>query len=193
MGNVIYSNMITIDGFMEGLNHSLDWPIIDEELHRFVNQQVKAWDAFLYGRRTYELMAEYWPTGDTNPSSQPYEVEFARIWKAKPKIVFSKSLAKVEEDVRLERSVIPEEILKLKERSDNDLGLGGANLASTFMQLGLIDEYQLYIHPVVLGEGSPAFKELRKPVNLRLVETHKFGSGVIYLRYQSGNEAPYET
>jgi dihydrofolate reductase len=183
MGKVIYSNMMTIDGFMEGPDRNLDWAIIDEELHRFVNREVQAYDAFLYGRRTYEVMVEYWPTADTNPASHPVEVEFAQIWKSRPKIVFSKTLPYLDGDVRLERDVIPAEILKLKERTN--LGLGGADLASTFQQLGLIDEYQLYIHPVMLGEGRPAFKASREKVNLRLVETHTFGSGVVFLRYLS--------
>jgi dihydrofolate reductase len=185
MGKLIYSNMMTLDGFMEGPGNSLDWPIIDEELHRFVNEEVRAWDAFLYGRRTYELMAEYWPTGDTNPASLPYEVEFAQIWKAKPKIVFSKSLTSIKGDASLEREVIPEEILKFKERAENGLGLGGANLASTFMRLGLIDEYQVYIHPILLGEGMPMFPALGRKVDLRLEETHTFGSGVLFLRYSA--------
>jgi dihydrofolate reductase len=185
MGKVIYSNMMTVDGFMEGPDHSLDWPIIDEELHCFVNQEIKPWDAFLYGRRSYELMADYWPTADTNPASAPVEVEFAQIWKAKTKIVFSKSLQGIKGDARLVKDVVPGEIRELKERSNNGLGLGGANLAATFMQLDLIDEYQIYIHPLLLGDGKPMFPATGKRINLRLAETRTFGSGVIFLRYMS--------
>jgi dihydrofolate reductase len=183
MGKVIYSTMLTLDGFIEGPERNLDWAIIDEELHRFVNREVQSYDAFLYGRRMYEVMADHWPTADTNPASLPVEVEFARIWQSKPKIVFSRATATVNGEAQVKRDVIPAEIAKLKERSPYGLGLGGANLASTFQQLGLIDEYQLYIHPVVLGAGTQAFQTVREKVKLNLLETHTFGSGVVFLRY----------
>lgn len=185
MGKVIFSIMMTIDGFMEGPDQNLDWAIIDEELHSFVNKEVQAFDAFLLGRRTYQIMQEFWPTADADPSAPPYVVEFAQIWKTIPKIVFSRTISSVSGNARLLRDVIPGEITKLKEKSNHALGLGGANLASTFMQHGLIDEYQLYIHPVVLGKGTPVFPVSREKVDLSLVETRIFGSGVVFLRYQS--------
>lgn len=129
-------------------------------------------------------MVDYWPTADTKPSALGYEVEFARIWKDKPKIVFSKTLDKVEWNSRLLRGNLAEEITKLKEQPGEDLALGGANLASTVMQLGLIDEYRPIVHPVVLGGGAPFFPPLHSPIKLRLVETRAFESGVVYLRYQ---------
>ena len=103
MSNVIYSMMVSLDGFIEGPNREIDWVIIDEELHRFANDQAREVDIFLYGRRLYEVMVDYWPTADTNRSSPEYEVEFARIWKDKPKIVFSSTLDKVEWNSRLVR------------------------------------------------------------------------------------------
>lgn len=187
MRKVIYSMMVSLDGFIEGPNRELDWAIIDEELHRFVNDQQHAIDTHLYGRRMYEVMA-YWETADENPSSPEYELEFGRIWKKMPKIVFSKTLEQVQGNTRVVREDIAEEITKLKAQSGKDLELGGANIASTFMQLGLIDEYRLYIHPVVLGSGTPMFPTLDNMINLWLVETRTFGSGVVYLRYQRADE-----
>ena len=183
MRKVIYSMFVSLDGFIEGPHRNLDWHIVDEELHKYVNDQQSEIDTYLYGRRMYEVMA-YWETADKNPSSPEYEIEFAHIWKSMPKIVFSKTLEQVEGNARLVRSNIAEEITKLKEQPGKDMDLGGPNIASTFMQLGLIDEYRLFIHPVVLGSGTPMFQALDNTINLRLVETRPFGSGVVYLRYQ---------
>lgn len=183
MRKVIYSMFVSLDGFIEGPNRDLDWHIVDEELHKYVNDQERGIDTHLYGRRMYEVMS-YWQTADTNPSSPEYEVEYAHIWKSIPKIVFSKTLERVEGNARLVRENIAEVIAKLKEQPGKDLGLGGANIAATFLRLGLIDEYRLYVHPVVLGGGAPMFPALDDRINLRLVETRAFGSGVVLLRYQ---------
>ena len=188
MRKVIYSMMVSLDGFIEGPNRNIDWVIIDEELHKYINDQQAEADAFLYGRRMYEIMAGYWPTADGDPSIPGYMLEFAYIWKNKPKIVFSKTLEKVEWKSRLVRENIAGEILKLKAQPGKDLALGGANIAATFMKLGLIDEYQLFVQPIVLGSGTPFFPALDDKINLRLVETHRFGTGVILLRYQCADE-----
>jgi len=182
MRKLIYSMFVSLDGFIEGPNGDLSWHVVNEELHRYVNEQERAFGAFLYGRRMYEVMS-YWQTADTNPSSPEHELEYARIWKSIPKIVFSKTLAHVEGNARLVRENMVEEIATLKEQPGKALSLGGANIASTCMQLGLIDEYQLYVHPVVVGGGTRMFPALDNKVNLRLVETRKFGSGVVLLRY----------
>ena len=183
MRKVIYSTMVSLDGFIEGPNRELDWAIIDEQLHKFVNDQQSEIGTYLYGRRMYEVML-YWETADKNPSSLEYELEFARIWKRMPKIVFSKTLEHVQGNTRLVRENIVEEIMKLKQQPGKAMNLGGSNLASTFMQLGLIDEYRLFIHPVLLGRGTPMVRPLDDKINLRFVETRTFDSGVVYLRYQ---------
>jgi len=175
--------LVSLDGFIEGPNRELDWHIIDEELHRFVNDQQSAIDTYLYGRRMYEVMA-YWETADTNLSAPEYELEFARIWKKMPKIVFSKTLEQVQGNARLVREDIAAEIATLKAQPGKDMVLGGPTIASTIMRLGLIDEYRLYVQPVVLGSGTPMFPALSDMINLRLVETRAFGSGVVYLCYQ---------
>lgn len=183
MRKVIYSMLVSLDGFIEGPNRELDWHIIDEEFHRFVNDQQSEFDICLYGRRMYEVMA-YWETADTNLSAPAYELEFARIWKKIPKIVFSRTLEHVQANARLVRDNIAAEIATLKAQPGKNMDLGGPNIASTFMQLGLIDEYRLFIQPVVLGSGTPFFPASDKAIPLRLVETRTFGSGVVYLRYQ---------
>jgi dihydrofolate reductase len=184
MRKVIYSMNVSLDGFVEGPNHELDWPIIDEEYHTFVNDQQSEIDTYLYGRRLYELMVDYWPTADADPSAPAYVVEFARSWREMPKIVFSKTLEKVEWNSRLVRENIPEEITKLKAQSGKDMAVGGPTLASTFITHGLIDEFRPFFHPVVLGSGTPFLPALDNRINVRLVETRTFGSGVVYLRYQ---------
>ncbi len=189
MRKVIYSMLVSLDGFIKGPNRELDWHLIDEELHRFVNDQQSAFDTYLYGRQMYEVMA-YWETADRNPSSPEYVLEFARIWKKMPKIVFSKTLEQVQGNARLVRDNIAAEIATLRAQPGKDMVLGGADIASTFMRLGLIDEYRLYVQPVVLGSGTPMFPALDNPINLRLVETHTFGSGVIYLCYQPDRKEP---
>lgn len=184
MRKVIYSMMVSLDGFIENPNREINWILIDEELHIFANNQQAEIGTYLYGRRMYELMAEFWPTADMNPSAPEYIVEFAHIWKKMPKIVFSKTLEKVEWNSRLVRGDIAGEIRKLKQQPGKDMAIGGSTIASSCVQLGLIDEYQLFIQPVVLGSGTPFFPLLDNKINLRLVETRTFGSGVVYHRYQ---------
>ena len=188
MRKLIYSMMVSLDGFVEGPSRELDWHLIDAELHQFVNEQQGEIDTYLYGRRLYELMAEYWPTADADPSAPEYEAEFARSWKAMPKIVFSKTLDEVGWNSRLVRAITPEETTKMKRSPGRDVSVGGATIAATFMRLGLIDEYQLFVHPVVLGAGTPFFPALEKPITLRLAEKRLFHSGVVYLRYQRADE-----
>ncbi len=184
MRKVIYSMNVSLDGFVEGPNRELDWSTPDEELHRFWNDRTRESGAFLYGRRMYELMADFWPTADSSPSAPDYIAEFARIWRDTPKIVFSTSLEKVDWNSRLVRDNIAEEVTTLKAQPGKDMDVGGPTLASTLMRLGLIDGYGPVVHPVVLGGGAPFFPPLDTPIGLRLVGTRTFGSGVVYLRYQ---------
>jgi dihydrofolate reductase len=182
MRKLIYSMGVSLDGFIAGPAGEIDWSPPDEELHRFHNRQMREVGAHLCGRRLYETMV-YWETADQNPSATDYELEFARIWKDTPKIVFSKTLETVEGNARLVRDGVAEEVAKLKEQPGNDLAVGGATLASTCIELGLIDEYRLFVNPVVLGGGTPYFPALDERINLELVETRTFGSRVVYLRY----------
>src|SRR5918992_1593619 len=169
---------VSLDGFIETPEHSLDWTIVDEELHTWFNDQMRTLDATLYGRRLYELMAAYWPTGETDPSATDAMREFARIWNRMPKIVFSTSLAHVEHDARLVRGDVGEVLEDVRREFDGDLGVAGPNLAGQFVRRGLVDEYRMVVHPVVLGAGTPFWPELDAPLRVRLVETHTFTSGV---------------
>jgi dihydrofolate reductase len=186
---LIYSLTVSLDGFIAGPGGDIDWSPPDEELHRFHNQQVRELGAHLSGRRLYETML-YWETADQQPSISDYALEFARIWKATPKVVFSKTLEKVEGNARLVRDDAAEEVARLKEQPGKPLAVGGAGLASTFIRLGLVDEYRLFVSPVVLGGGTPYFPALDQRIDLELVETRTFGSRVVYLRYERREDRP---
>ena len=183
MRKLIYSMGVSLDGFIAGPGGEIDWSAPDEELHRFHNQQARELGAHLLGRRLYEEMM-YWETADENPSLPKAELEFARIWQELPKIVFSKTLEKVEGNARLVREVVVDEVAKMKEQPGKDLAVGGAGLASTFIELGLVDEYRLFVSPVVLGGGTRYFPALGERIDLELVETRTFGSRVVYVRYR---------
>jgi dihydrofolate reductase len=183
MRKVTYSMGVSLDGFVAGPGGEIDWTAPDEELHRFHNQQTRELGAHFCGRRLYEEMV-YWETADKNPSATEPEVEFARIWQELPKIVFSKTLERVEGKARLATEGVAEEVAKLREQPGRDLAVGGAGLAATFTKLGVIDEYRLFVSPVVLGGGTPFFPALDERIDLELVETRTFGSRVVYLRYR---------
>jgi len=183
MGKLIYSMNVSLDGYVETPEHSLDWANVDEELHGWFNDRTREVDASLYGRRMYELMAGYWPAAESDPSATPVEREFARIWKPMPKIVFSSTLTSVDWNSRLVRGDVGEELARLRTEFDGDLDVGGATLAAEFIRRGLVEEYRLLVHPVVLGAGTPFFPELESPIHLQLTETATFDSGVIYLGY----------
>jgi dihydrofolate reductase len=176
---------VSLDGFVETPTRSLDWVQVDEELHSFFNDEARDMSAFLYGRRLYQLMVDSWPTVESDPAATPAMREFARIWKDKPKVVFSRTLDRVEWNSRLVREDAAAEVRRLKAQPGFDMDVGGPATAATFMRLGLIDEYRLFVHPVILGAGTPFFPPLEDRVGLRLVETRTFGTGVVYLRYEA--------
>jgi dihydrofolate reductase len=183
VGKLIYLLNVSLDGFIETPDHSLDWSIVDDELHTWFNDQMRTLDATLYGRRLYEVMAAHWPTAEDNPSSTETEREFARIWNPMPKIVFSTTLTHVEHNSRLVHGDVGPVFDGIRREFDGDIGVAGPNLAGQFVGRGLVDEYQLVVHPVVLGAGTPFWPELDAPLRLRLRETHTFGSGVEFRSY----------
>ena len=183
MRKMIYSMTVSLDGFIAGPDGEIDWSAPDEELHRFHNEQTRELGALLCGRRLYKEML-YWETADENPSAPEHVLEFARIWKDLPKIVFSKTLESVEGKATLVRNGVAEEVAELKEQPGKDLAVGGAGLASTLIELGLVDEYRLFVSPVLLGGGTPYFPARGERINLELVETRTFGSRVVYVRYR---------
>lgn len=184
MRKVIWMMSVSLDGFFEGPNRELDWHLVDNELHTHFNDELRSMGAFLEGRVTYELMASYWPTADEDPSNAGPVAEFAAIWRDMPKFVFSRTLTDAGWDTTVVRDLDPEEIEKLKAELGGDLMIGGAELAAAFMRHDLVDEFRLYVHPVVLGRGHRMFGPSDMPLDLRLVETRTFGNGVVLLRYQ---------
>jgi dihydrofolate reductase len=173
---------VSLDGFIAGPAGEIDWGAPDEERHRFHNQQTREIGVHLCGRRLYEEML-YWETADQDPTIGETELEFARIWQDLPKVVFSKTLETVEGNARLARDGAAEEVARLKEEPGKDVAVGGAGLASSLTKLGLIDEYRLFVSPVVLGGGKPYFPPLEERIALELLESRVFGSRVVYLRY----------
>lgn len=186
MGKLIYLLNVSLDGYVETPDHGLEWGLVDDELHSWFNDRMRELDASLYGRRLYELMAAHWPTADQDPAATEPELEFARIWNALPKIVFSSTLAHVEHNSRLVRGDVGEVLARVREEFDGDIDVGGATLAAEFIRRDLVDEYGLVVHPVILGAGTPYFPEMPKSLRLRLSETRRFESGAIYLRYLRG-------
>lgn len=183
MRKVILWMSVSLDGFFEGPNGELDWPLVDDELHSHVNHELATMSAFLEGRRTYELMEGFWPTADSDPSSTPPTVEFARIWREMPKHVYSRTLERAGWNATIVRDVVPEEVMRLKAMPGGDMVLGGADLAASFMERDLVDEYRIYVHPVLIGRGKPLFPAAGRHADLRLAETRTFGNGVVMLRY----------
>src|SRR4051812_33577182 len=157
MRKVIYSMGVSLDGFIAGPGGEIDWGAPDEELHRFHNRRVSEGGTQFCGRRLYEEM-RYWDTAEVQDPSAPEHVrEFARIWKRLPKIVFSRTLERVEGNATLATGDVAEEVARIKEQPGGDIAVGGAGLASAFMERGLIDEYQVFVSPVVLGGGTRFF------------------------------------
>jgi dihydrofolate reductase len=185
MGRLIYSMSVSLDGFVETPSRSLDWVQVDEELHSVFNDEARGLSAFVYGRRMYELMVDYWPTAETDPEATPAMLEFARIWKDKRKIVLSTTLGQVGWNSRLVRDDAAAEVARLKAQPGFDMDVGGPTAAATLMRHGLIDEFHLFVHPVVLGAGTRFFPSLDDRIGLKLVETRTFGSGVVYLGYEA--------
>ena len=132
MRKIVLMMSVSVDGFIEGPNREIDWHMVDDELHRHVNDELRAMGAFLSGRVTHELMAGFWPTADSDPSSTEPMVEFAGIWREKPKIVFSRTLQRADWNTTILRDVVPEEIMALKAQPGGDMVLGGADLAAAF-------------------------------------------------------------
>jgi dihydrofolate reductase len=183
MSTLIYSMGVSLDGRIAAADSDIEWAAPDEELHRFHNEQTRELGLHILGRRLYEVMA-YWETAEEqNPPPPEAQLEFARIWKALPKVVFSKTLESVAGNTRLSHRDPVEEVRALKKESRGDIAVGGAALASTLTAHALIDEYRLFVTPAVVGAGRPFFAGDTR-MDLELVETRTFGSGVVYLRYR---------
>lgn len=188
MRKVIASAWVTLDGFIAGPNGEMDWigESFDEAMGKYESDLVSGADTLILGRVTYESFAGSWPHVPDNPSASEGEKEYARELNAMRKIVYSKTLDKAEwNNSRLLREVVPEEIERLKREPGKDMVIyGSASIVRAFTNLGLIDEYQLLVHPVVLGGGKTLLGHTQHLVNLRLLETRTLPSGVVLLSYQ---------
>jgi dihydrofolate reductase len=183
MRKIILGMSVSLDGYIEGPGRDISWHQVDEEVHRYVNADLRTRGAFLSGRVTHELMAGFWPTADSDPDCSEPMAEFAGIWREMPKYVFSRTLEHAGWHTTIVREVVPAEIEALKAGPGGDLALGGADLAASFLAHDLVDAYQIYVHPVLVGRGTPLFKERDALTRLRLTSTRTFGNGVVELRY----------
>jgi dihydrofolate reductase len=183
MRKIVVHMMLSLDGYVEGPDHDLSWHLVDEQLHAHFNERLATMSAFLEGRVTYQLMEAFWPAADQNLDHPPTMREFAGIWRATPKIVFSRTLQEVGPNASLRAEVDPAEIRALQQQPGGDMTLGGADLVETFRRLDLVDEYRLYLNPVVIGRGRRLFETTDTPTHLDLTEERRFGNGVVLLRY----------
>ena len=184
MPTLIYSMSVSLDGKIAGPGGAIDWAAPDEELLRFHNQQTRELTLHLSGRGLYQDMLG-WETAEQT-RTDPVELEFARIWTAIPKVVFSTSLTSVEGNARLAQRDVTDEVAELRNQSGGGIvSVGGARFAGSLAEKDLIDEYRLFVSPVALGAGTPYFPPLPKRLDLELIETQTF-SQVVYLRYRRG-------
>ncbi len=183
MAKLIYSAIASADGYVEDAAGSFDWAAPSEDLHRFVNDLERRVGTYLYGRRMYETML-YWETAHTLPGQPPYARELADIWQAAGKIVFSTTLQSVlSARTRIERTFDPGMVRQLKSATEPDITVGGADLAGQAIKAGLVDELQLFLVPVLVGGGKRALPDGARS-DLELLDTRRFASGAVYLRYR---------
>ncbi|MFF4230942.1 dihydrofolate reductase family protein [Streptomyces sp. NPDC001820] len=182
MRSVTYSMGVSLDGYIVGPDGGFDWTVPDKEVFRFWIDEIRGVGVHLLGRRLYETML-YWETAGEDPSLD--DLEWAALWKPLPKVVFSTTLSAVQGHARLAAGGLAEEIERLRaEPREGDIAIGGATLAAEAAALGLIDEYRIMVYPVLVGGGIPFFPQRERRVDLELVETRTFSSGVVYLRYR---------
>jgi dihydrofolate reductase len=182
MARLIYSAIMSLDGYIADADGRFGWAAPDEEVFAFVNDLERPVGTYLFGRRMYETM-RFWETAHTVAGQPPVWHDFARIWQAADKIVYSTTLQEPSTArTRIERDFDPDQVRKLTAAADRDLTVGGAQLAGQAIAAGLVDEYQLFIVPTVVGGGTRALPG-RVRLNLALAQEHRFGNGVIYLCY----------
>jgi len=184
MRRVTYSMGVSLDGYIVGPDGDFAWTEPGDDVFRFVTEQMREVGVHLMGRRLYETML-YWETADQDPSLDSSMLEWAAIWKPLPKVVFSTTLSTVLGNARLASGGLADEIERLRaEPGEGDIAIGGATLAAEAAASGLIDEYRVRVHPVLVGGGIPFFARDERRVDLELVETRTFSSRVVYLRYR---------
>jgi dihydrofolate reductase len=184
MAHLIYIANSSLDGYTEDMDGNFDWTDPSEEVHRFINNLIRATGTHLYGRRMYETMM-VWETNPNLAGESPFMRDFAEIWQAADKIVYSRTLEAVStRKTQLERDFNPEAIRQLKEAAEQDILIGGPELAAHAFRSGLIDECQLFLVPIIVGGGKPALPDDVR-LELELLEERRFGNGVVFLRYRT--------
>jgi dihydrofolate reductase len=180
---LVYTAIASLDGYVEDATGSFAWAVPDAELHAYVNELERPLGTHLYGRRLYETM-RYWEDQGDGPDDPPVSAEYAAIWRAAEKVVYSRKLeAAPTARTRIEREFEPTAVRALKEGAERDLGIGGAELAGRAFDAGLVDEVNLFLHPVAVGGGKPAL-QVAKRLDLELLDQRRFASGVVHLRYR---------
>ena len=183
MAKLIYSTIASLDGFIEDEDGNFDWAAPDAEVHAFVNDLERPVGTYLYGRRMYETMV-YWEGEEAMEGQPPHIQDYAEIWRAADKVVYSRALdALSSERTRIERSFDPEAVRRMKARAERDLTIGGPELAAQALRAGLVDECHQFLAPVVVGGGRTAFPADLQ-VQLELLEQRRFGNGMVHLRYR---------
>jgi dihydrofolate reductase len=185
MRKLSYGMNVSLDGYIAAPNDDIGWGVPSDELFQWWLDQELANSLSLYGRKLWETMSSFWPTGDQQPNASSAEIEFARNWRDTPKVVFSSTIDEVGWNTRLVTGDAVTEITRLKAEDGGPMEIGGATLAGAAMRAGLIDEYLLATHPVLVGGGTPFFTALDSRLNLNLVETRAFPGGVVLTRYET--------
>ena len=181
MAKLIYSAITSLDGYTADEHGNFDWAAPDEEVHAFVNELLRPVGTYLYGRRMYEVMVA-WETMPT--TDEPVENDFAEIWRQADKVVYSKTLEAVSSArTRIERDFDRDVVRKMKAQAERDLAIGGPDLGRQVIEAGLVDEYQLFLTPIIVGRGNQALPDAVR-VKLELGDIRRFGSGVVYLNYR---------
>jgi dihydrofolate reductase len=184
MAKLIYSTITSLDGYVADEDGNFDWAAPDEEVHRFVNDLERPIGTYLYGRRIYETMV-YWETAHTLPDQPPFIQDFAGIWQAADKIVYSKTLETVSSSrTRLERDFDPEAVRQMKAAAGHDISVGGPALAAQAIGAGLVDEYHLFLTPIIVGGGKQSLPDNVR-LELELLDERRFGNGVVHLHYRT--------
>ena len=184
MRSLTFAMNASLDGYTAAPGDDLGWSVPSDELFQWWSDRVGATGLALYGRRLWEGMSSHWPTADQQPGATPAHVEYARRWRAMPKVVFSSTTSAVE-GARLVTGDAVTEITRLKALDGGPMDVGGATLAAAAMRAGLIEEYAIVTHPVLVGGGTPFFTALDNWVNLNLVETRTFPNGLLLTRYET--------
>jgi dihydrofolate reductase len=184
MAKLIYSTIVSLDGYIADKDGNFDWAAPDEEVHAFVNDLERPVGTYLYGRRMYDVMAD-WETAHTVADQPPYMRDYAEVWQAADKVVYSRTLDKVSSArTRIERDFDPEAVRRMKASAARDLSVGGPDLAAQALKAGLVDEYHLFLNPIVVGSGNQALPDNFR-LELGLLDERRFGNGVVYLRYRT--------